>query len=334
MADELCSPAMTPLGIGLIGLGRHGMRYVRHLREDSPGGRLVAVCRRDAAQGHAVAAEHGATFFQHYEDLIADPRVEAVVVVTPPSCYPAICLAAVRAGKPLLIEKPLGCTVADARAIVQAAGGAGVPLMTAHTLRFDRAILALKSQLGSVGERRYLTLTNRIEPRPDVLRHPGDYGGRGALLEIGIHQLDVVRFLTGEEVAEVRCEMDRPSPGAAESRALVSARTTGGMPVILDVSRVAGGRVGRAEWIGADGQLSADWYGHRVRLVSAGNVVTEQAVEDVPTVEAVLRAFCEAVTRGAPMSVTGADGLRAVEIAEACYESARTGETVKVVRAS
>ena len=325
---------MTPLGIGLIGLGRHGMRYVRHLSGASLGARLAAVCRRDAGQGRAVASRHGAMYFQDYADLIACPDVGAIVVVTPPSCYLPICLAAVKAGKPLLIEKPLGCTAADAREIVRAAGAAGVPLMTAHTLRFDRAVLALKSQLESVGSRRYLVLTNRVEPRPEVVRDPVDYGGRGVLLEIGVHQLDLIRFLTGEEVAEVRCEVDRPAPEAGELRALATLRTTGGLPCIVDVSRVTGGRVSRAEWVGADGQLAADWVHHRVRRVSGGNVATEREVEDVPTVEEVLRAFVGALASGAPMPVTGVDGLRAVEIAEACYESARAGRTVRVVRAS
>ncbi len=319
---------MAPLGIGLIGLGRHGMRYVRHLSDPLLGARLSAVCRRDAGQGRDVASRHGAKFFEHYEELVASPQVDAVVVVTPPSLCLPICLAAVKAGKPLLIEKPLACTGADARAMVRTAKAAGVPLMTAHTLRFDRAVLALKSQLASVGQRRYLVLTNRVEPRPEVVRDPEDYGGRGVLLEIGIHQLDLIRFLTGEEVAEVRCELERPSPGAAERRALASLRTTGGLSCIVDVSRVTGGRVSRAEWIGADGQLTADWVHHQVRKVSAGNVATEQAVEDVPTVEAALRAFCDVLTQGLPMPVSGLDGQRAVEIADACYRSAEAGGIV------
>ena len=321
---------MASIGIGLIGLGRHGMRYVRHLSDPSLGTRLVAVCRRETEQGRAVASRHGAKFFQHYEDLIASPQVDAVVVVTPPSLCLPICLAAVKAGKPLLIEKPLARTGADAQAMVQAADAAGVPLMTAHTLRFDRAVLSLKAQRASVGPRRYLVLTNRVEPRPEVVRDPEDYGGRGVLLEIGIHQLDLVRFLTGEEVAEVRCELERPSPKEAELRALVSLRTTGGLSCIVDVSRVTGGRVSRAEWIGADGQLVADWVHHRVRTVSAGAVVTEQAVEDAPTVEEVLRAFVGALTGGAPIPVTGLDGQRAVEIADACYRSAEAGTPVKL----
>ncbi len=323
---------MTPLGIGLIGLGRHGMRYVRHLLEPSFEARLVAVCRRDAERGQAFAAQKGIKFFRSYEELITDPLVGAVIVVTPPSLCLPVCLAAVKAGKPLLIEKPLACTGADARAMVGAAEAAGVPLMTAHTLRFDRAVLALKAQRASVGPRRYLVVTNRVEPRPEVLRDPVDYGGRGVLLEIGIHHLDLIRFLTGEEVAEVRCELERPSPKAAELRALVSLRTTGGLPCILDVSRLTGGRVGRAEWIGADGQLNADWVQHRVRKVSAGTVAMEQDVEDVPTVEGALQTFVGALTRGAPMPITGVDGLRAVEIADACYRSAETGGPVRLTQ--
>ena len=131
-----------------------------------------------------------------------------------------------------------------------------------------------------------------------------------------------------EEVAEVRCELERPSPDAAELRALASLRTTGGLPCIVDVSRMTGGRVSRAEWIGAAGQISADWVHHCVRTVSAGSVAKEQAVEDVPTVEAVLRAFCSALTKGMPMPVTGVDGQRAVEIADACYRSAEAGGAV------
>ncbi len=195
---------MAPLGIGLIGLGRHGMRYARHVSDVSLGARLVAVCRRNAGQGRAFASQYGVKFFQDYEDLIACHEVHAVAVVTPPSLCLPICLAAVQAGKPLLIEKPLACTGADARAMVRAAEGAGVPLMPAHTLRFDRAVLALKAQLPSAGPRRYLVLTNRVEARSDVLDDPNDYGGCGVLLEIGIHLLDLIRFLTGEEVAEVR----------------------------------------------------------------------------------------------------------------------------------
>src|SRR5690348_10761759 len=102
------------------GLVRHGMRYVRHLEEGVPDARLSAVCRRDAVQGEALALQHVVRFHQDYRELIADPHVGAVIVVTPHALTSAICMAAVQAGKPLLIEKPLACTGAMARAMVEA----------------------------------------------------------------------------------------------------------------------------------------------------------------------------------------------------------------------
>jgi predicted dehydrogenase len=277
-----------------------------------------------------MAEECGVRYVRDYTDLVADPAVDAVVVVTPPAYARLICLAAVEARKPILVEKPLACTGAEAREIVSAAERAGVPLMMAHTLRFDRAVLTLKARQALAGPRRYLVLTHRVEPRADAIHPPEDYGGRGVLLEVGIHQLDLIRFLTGEEVAEVRCELECAEPGMAEQRALVSLRTTGGLPCVVDVSRVSSGRVGRIEWIGAEALISADWVRHRVSWVSADRAWLEEAVEEVPTVKAALVAFADAIVRGVPVPVTGSDGMRAVEIVDACYESAESGGPVQL----
>jgi predicted dehydrogenase len=312
-------------------LGRHGLRYARHLLDPPlPKARLVAVCRRDAVLGQAFATSHSLRFYHKYQDLIADPAVQAVVVVTPPSLTHPICLEAVRARKPLLIEKPLAPTGSVAQAIVEAAASADVPLMTAQTMRYDAAVRALKAELASVGPRRYLVLTNRVEPRPEVVQDPSDYAGRGILLEIGVHQLDLVRYLTGEEVSEVRCDMDSDGPGQPESRALVRLRTVGGLPCIIDVSRVTEGRVGRAEWVGRDGQIAADWVRHRICRTTGRMTMEERPVEDRPTLVDVLQDFVEALDQGKPMPITGLDGQRAVELADACYRSAVTGEAIRL----
>ena len=106
------------------------MRYARHLLDPLPNARLVAVCRRTADQGSAFADDHSVKFYQDYHDLIADSNVEAVVVATPPSATLPICLDAVYARKPVLIEKPLAPTGAEAREMVRAAESYGTPLMT------------------------------------------------------------------------------------------------------------------------------------------------------------------------------------------------------------
>jgi predicted dehydrogenase len=326
---------MTAINVGIIGLGRHGGRYATHLLAGQTRGRLAAVCRRDEEQGRAFAHTHGVRFHRRYEDLIADPGVQAVLVVTPPSLTKEIALLSVAAGKPLLIEKPLARTAPEARALVEAAEAARVPVMTAQTLRYDEAVRSLRSAERRVGPCRYLVLTNRVEPRPEVLVDRTEYGGRGVLLEIGIHLLDMIRFVTGEEVTEVRCELERiPAmrEGAAgpDIRARAELRTAGGIPCLVDVSRVTGGRVSRVEWVGERGQMEADWVRHRVRVVTDRNRMEEWPVEDVPTVVATLDAFLAALESGGTMPITGRDGLKAVQLADACYESAETGKAVSL----
>lgn len=321
---------MAPLGIGLIGLGRHGMRYARHLPEFGADAILVAVSRRDAALGAAFAADHGIHFHEDYRELIANPDVGAVIVVTPPALTSSICMAAVRAQKPVLIEKPLACTGAVAKAMAQAAEAAGVPLMTAQTLRFDSTIQALKMEVSKAGPAQYMALTYRLERNTVAGKNPDEYGQRGILLEIGTHLFDLIRYLTGDEIVEVRCELDRLGSETTESRALVSLRTRGNLACIIDVSRVGMGRVSRVDWIGEQVHIDADWVQHRICRLGPQQRVDEWSVSPCQTVVETIRAFLTALKRGGPMPITGWDGYKAVAIADACYESAATGKAVQL----
>ncbi len=314
----------SPLGIGLIGLGHHGSRYATHLLHDMPDARLVAVSRRRAERGHGLASAPTVRCYPHYHELIADPLVEAVVVVTPPALNREICMAVARANRALLVEKPLATTADEARAIALAAQGSRQVMMTAQTLRFDAAVNALRERQAQVGALQYLSLASRMEPH-GMSEEGRGFGGRGCLLETGIHLLDLVRLLTGEEIHRVSCEMDPVPPEAAERRILGRLTTVSGLICLLDVSRVTSGRVGRVELIGSEGQLSADWCGQRVVQVSALRGADNWTTATEPTVLRTLRAFVRCVRDGLPPPITIEDGKRAVEIAEACYASARQG---------
>ena len=317
-------------GIGLVGLGRHGSRYARHLLEGIPGCHLAAVSRQDVGAGRAFAERHGILFVPEWRELVQCKEVEAVVVVTPPALNREICLAAVRAGKPLLIEKPLALTVADAQEMVRAAREAGITLMTAQTLRFTPVLARLRDRLADVGSPEYLVLTMRAERPPHRwLGDPGQAGG-GVLLEIGIHLLDLIRFLTGAEAVEAVADLARRHTGRVEDLALARFRLSTGVSCFVEVSRVSGGRVCRVEAIGEAGQLIADVDRSLLTRVEGRAVTATEAVPDRPTVVTVLEAFAKSLSTGAPAPVSGEDGLRAVAMAEACYRAAREGRPVPV----
>lgn len=318
--------APDPIGVGLIGVGRHGLRYARHIVNDLPEASLRAVCRQHPEQGFDLSGAALVKVYGKAELLIADPTVDVVIIVTPPIFAPGICRSAVEARKPMLIEKPLATTMADARAMVTMAREAGVPLMTAQTLRFDNTIQKMKTLLPRIGRSERVHLISRIEQRKTGPDHADGYGKRGALLEIGVHMLDLVRFMTGEEVAEVRCTMDVRPTVSPETAASIHLMTSGGMTCLIEIDRISAGRVGRADWWGTNGRLEVDWTACRVSCHDD----TGTHEFDLPpshTVLAAVTAFLQAVRNDSPMPVTGEDGCRAVEIAEACYQSAQLGGT-------
>jgi predicted dehydrogenase len=314
------SPA--ELGIGLVGVGRHGSRYVQHLLHDLPGVALTAVCRRS---GGELFPGTEIPVYNDYRTMILDPRVQAIVVVTPPSLCHDICLTAVHAGKPVLIEKPLTTTGSEARAMVVAADQAGVLLMTAQTLRFDPTIVLLREQLESIGQLRSAVLASHIETKANVMSGATGLVPLGALLELGIHLLDLVRFLTGQEILEVQCTMDPLSSTGPETLANVQLRTTGDILCTLDIARVESKRVGSAEWVGSAGKATGDWAARKVTRTATNELSQEWTVEPRPTVLATLQAFVHAIRTQTPPPITGLDGCRAVEAADACYRSAQLG---------
>lgn len=324
---EKARSAVASLGLGLIGLGRHGQRYAHHLLGGIPHCRLVAVCRRDVSTGREFATQHGLSFYHDYHDLLADPSVHAVLIVTPPAEAIRIALDAIRYTKPFLIEKPLGCTAHDAQRIVTASIQTKIPLMVAHTLRYEEAIRQLKQHGERIGPWQYLVMTNRL-PRATDQETPQASSNKGALLEIGIHQLDLVRFVTGHEVAQVSCDMERQHPTGPDVRAWASLKTERGLPCLLDVSRMSTARVTRAEIVGETGQLIADWTSHVLVLVDEKGASTSIPLTPRPTIPRVISDFVQAIHTKAAMPITGLDGLRAVQIADACYESAKTGKTI------
>ncbi len=160
------------LGIGLIGLGKHGSRYAHHIVKDLRDAALVAVCRRNRPEGEKLAAASGCAFYDDYHDLVANSRVDTVVVAVPPTLHPAIVEAACRAGKPLLVEKPLATSLAEARHIASMVSASGVRAMVAHTLRFNSTVQTVQAHVPEIGPLHALYLSQRFEPFPARLARP------------------------------------------------------------------------------------------------------------------------------------------------------------------
>ena len=319
---------MNPIPVGLIGVGRHGSRYLHHLLTEKTGGTLLAFSRSNQREGQRLAKNHQLQFYPDWRDLLGDPSIQAVIVATPPALNAPIALEAIQAGKAVLMEKPLALSPTQAEHIVESAKQARVPFMTAQTLRYEPAIQKLQELGPSLGDWQYLSCTMRVERRSEPPANREGWEHYGVLMEVGIHLLDLVRFLTKDEVVSVSTDMKRPSQNDPEYRVWGNLTTSKGMSCSLDISRVSQGRVTRAEIIGAQGQACADWMKNHVTSTHEGNIVTDYPCPKIPTLVPVLRDFFHALQTGAPMPISGDDGLQAVRIAHACYQSAQAGHAV------
>jgi predicted dehydrogenase len=319
------------IAIGLIGAGKHGQRYAGHIGTDVPELALAALSRRDIVRGAEQARALGCAFHRDWESLVADPAVEAVVAVVPPSLHPSIAAAVAAAGKPLLIEKPLATTGAAALEMVRVLRAAGVPALMAHTLRWNAVVRAIRDRLPSLGTLRALWLNQRFEPSPLAwLDDPARAGG-GIILHTGVHSFDLVRWLTGREVRRVWCRLARVDTARTEDNFVAVLELDGSDTLVaVNGSRSTAGRSGLIDVAGAHGQIVGDHalgFAYGVRGLDRTPIAVG---EPVPTVREALRAFAGLLTRGEPPPVTLEDGARAVLIAEACRRSAEAGEPVRV----
>lgn len=322
---------MRRIAVGLIGAGKHGQRYAYHVREDVPELALAALCRRDVTAGAAQADALGCRFHAEWEAVVADPGVEAVIAAVPPTLHPALVAAVAAAGKPLLIEKPLATTGAAAIEIVHRLRASDLPCLMAHTLRWNVVVRALRALLPALGPLQAIHLNQRFEPSTlPWLDDPAVAGG-GIIGHTGVHSFDLVRHLTGQEVARVWCRSARVHTQRTEDNFTAMLELDGGGPLVtVNGSRSTTGRSGLIDIAGAAGQLVGDHaLGFAYRVYGSSRTPVDLP-DPVPTVREVLRAFVRLLLAGELPPVTVEDGARAVLIAEACRLAAQSGRRVAV----
>ena len=314
---------------GLIGLGRHGSRYARHLLEDLPEAELVAVCRQDQEAGQQFATAKGVAFYPDYRELLGDERLDAVAVVVPPDLNAEICTAAVRRGLPFIVEKPLAHTLSDGQQLLKETEGAGVKGLVAQTLRFDSVVRTLKMHLPALGVLHAVFIEQHFEPSPLAWLDEADRGG--IILHTGIHGFDLLRFVTGAEVTRVYCEsFARFTRKTEDGFSAILQMEPGSLQAVVANLRTTLGRIGRIEVVGENGILVGDHIHRILHLVRERETHPLPLPPPVATVLECLKAFVTWLAEDIPPPVSLADGLRALAVVDACRRSAATGGFIAI----
>lgn len=340
---------MERVGFGVIGVGlfgeNHALVYSR-----LPGVELVAVCDQNEARAKEVAERYGArAWYTDYEEVLADPEIAAVSIATPDFAHAEIALAAAKAGKHILCEKPLATTVEEAQAIVDAAAQAGVTLMVDFHNRVNPPFVAAREQVrsGAIGTPAYgyARLSNTTFVPLEML----SWANRtSALYFLGSHAVDIMRFILDDTIVRVQAVsrsgilhgmgVDAPDFHVAIAEFARGAVVTfehawilpQSQPMVYDFT---------VELLGSEGAIYLNPSHHgAVELHTGGRLNYGDVLGVTPTsdlrvggfvLEAIAR-FADAVLHGRPVLATGEDGLEATRIVAAIERSAETGQPVEV----
>jgi predicted dehydrogenase len=278
------------------------------------------ICRRDRIQGEVQAKRLGVPFVGDCRRVLEDPGVDAVVLVLPPDQHVRLVPEALDAGKGVLVEKPLAPDAAGARSLVEAARRSGQVAMVAQTLRFNTVVRAIRERREALGELRVISLSQRFEPSTRTWLDDPVAGG--ILRNTGVHSFDLVRHLTGLEAEEALCFTHRVRTKQTEDAFGAVLKLAGGSLGVVENNRATAGRNGRIELVGEKGQLCGDHVHGLLVEIQGSSARSIPLPPMVPTVRECLAAFAAALHGRTPVPIPLEEGLRAVEIVDACRESA------------
>ena len=313
---------MKELRIGLVGASRVATFVVLEPAAVVPGVVVHGVAARDAARARDYATRHGIRHvFQSYDDLIRSPDIDLVFLGTPPSQHMAGALAAIAAGKPVLVEKPFALSAAEARAVFDAGRQAGVPVFegmhSPHHVLFKRVLELVRS--GAIGDVRKVDAEFSVPiAKADPFRWSAAHGG-GALMDLGVYPLAWLRRLVGESFVVERLEATFEDGVDASFAAQltcghgISAEIRSSMIVPAPKSRLTlEGTGGRIEVVNP----FLPQLGHSLRVVAGGGE-RSQTLAGPTTYEAQLAAVRAALVDGADFPFPADDYVRSMAAIDA-----------------
>jgi 1,5-anhydro-D-fructose reductase (1,5-anhydro-D-mannitol-forming) len=325
------------VGWGIIGIGKVADIAIAPAITADEQSTLAAVYSRSSDRAKGFAQKHGApSGYDDYTQMFNDPDVDVVYIASPNGLHAEHALAALKAGKHVLVDKPLALELADARAMVDAAADAEVLLATGFHLRYKPTTRAARDAItaGKLGDVFYAEMScgagKGLYPY-DTWRADPKLSGGGTLLHQGVHAVDLVAYLCDQPVVEVTCLLDQPG---ADDVFVGSCRLADGTLANLSSHSLRMGTrpdwtvFGTGGWLDARGGTSPA-PGDTLDL-HTDDGTDRLATSTSPAYATEVADFANAVATGTEPAATGVDGMRAVAVAEALYRAAAERRTVPV----
>jgi predicted dehydrogenase len=326
----------APVRFAILGFGLHAVRRLLPAFAGSEQCELVGMWRRDQAAAQKNCAEHKiAHCFATAEELCASPEVDAVFITSPDAMHHGDALLAIRHGKAVLCEKPVAMNAAEAREMADAAKAAGVLYGVAQNFRYNRSLDWMREQIraGRIGRPQfaYAEFDYPADRAPRKwIKDPALACG-GPIGDVGVHCIDALRYVLGEDVESVSTLATKSSPeDQVEATATLQMQMTGGVLANVAVSARTPYRT-LIQITGSEGALIAEnglTVDRPIEIVhrKAGEVIETVTLSNNDAYSRMLDGFALAMRGQGEFAATGEDGVDNMGTLDAAFRSWKSGQ--------
>lgn len=253
-----------PIRFAILGFGSFAERAIAPALRATPGAELVAIQKRSADRAREKAMEHRIPlFFDSVGEAVAHPDVDAVFVVSANGAHCAETIAAAEAGKHVLVEKPMAVNVREAEHMIAVCARHKVTLMVGHVIRFSPLVNRMREILasGALGQVIYAKANFIYDARLShrTWLYDRNMAGGGPVFDIGVHCIDTLRYVLGDEVTETLSLLEpMPTDARTEDSAQISLRFSRGTIGSVFCSYAAPVRRKQIAIQGTEGSLRAE----------------------------------------------------------------------------
>ena len=308
--------------VGVIGTGAMGRHHVRILSQ-MEGVELVGISDLNEEVLSRLAKRYSTTPYLDYTELLVREKPDAVTIAVPTTLHREVAIAAINSGVSVLVEKPIAESVDSANQIIKAAREMGVKLMVGHIERFNPAITALKKVIDVNGIGKIVSMSaKRVGPHNPRIRDVG------IILDLGVHDIDVMQYLYGERIRRVFASAGRVLHPHEDYSSLLL-KFSNGYSGIIETNWLTPHKVRELTVVGTEGIAYVDYLKSTLRIYD-DYWIREAKVEKSEPLLNELRHFVECVESDREPIVTGEDGKHVMEVALAAIESYRTGSVVDI----
>jgi predicted dehydrogenase len=328
--------------VGVIGVGSMGKNHVRVLSE-LDGAELVAASDVDDAQLKRVADKYRIKEYKDYQEMLEREELDAVSVVVPTTLHKKIGLDCIRKGVSVLMEKPIALTTGEARELIDSAQAHNVNFMVGHIERFNPAVVELKKRLEQKKLGRVYEITaNRVGPFSERILDVG------VIIDLAVHDLDVMRYLTGSEVMRLYAEAEQRIHTHKEDLFSGVLKFRNDAIAVLNVNWLTPTKVRELNVVGEKGMFSVNYLTQDLYFYENASLAGKEFAEDEffhatgvtegdmvrihidkkEPLKVELEKFIEFAQGKTPVPVSGEDGFKALFLAEKLIESAKENKVI------